>query len=346
MTGSWPTFGLTSDVRPLLARALESAEPAALVTLYAAEGAAPLGVGSQMLFTATERCGFLSGGCVEGDVAIHALAVIEDGEPRRLAYGRGGPPDIRLLCGSRIELLVERVDPGAARQLLESMAARKPALWLSDGRRQIVIEEGRRLESGLDPAHDGAESMAGRSTAVAGGSSGAIFRRYDPRPRLVILGGDPIALATARLACDAELEVVLIRPKGPVDPPPIPGLRYLRTSPAQAIGQLAPDPWTAVAALSHDLAFDHEALVAALGSLAGYVGVLGSRRRIEERQERLRDDGVGEADLRRLRAPIGLDIGAKAPFEIAVSIVAEIVAAFRCQDSCRTWRRNEARTPA
>ena len=97
-----------------------------MVTLYAAEGATPLGLGAQMLFVGDAPTGFLSGGCGEGDVALQARAVLADGAPRRLVYGRGGPPDIRLLCGSRIELLAERIDPAgaAARRLVARVKQR------------------------------------------------------------------------------------------------------------------------------------------------------------------------------------------------------------------------------
>jgi xanthine dehydrogenase accessory factor len=341
MNAAWPTFGLASDVRPLLARAVAAEEPAALVTLFGADGAAPLGVGSQMLFTPTDQCGFLSGGCVEGDVALHAREALDDGLPRRLVYGRGGPPDIRLLCGARIELLVEPVGAEQAKRLLALAHDRRAALWLSDGTAQVVLEEGGPRPS-LPPGLAAAEAAAARTTAAAGAAGEAIFRRYDPRARLVIVGGDPVALATAKVATDAELEVVLIRPKGPAEPPPVAGVRYLRDPPEAALQSLGLDPWTAVAALSHDLELDHEALRLALPSTAAYVGVLGSRRRIAERAARLRADRLDAADVRKLRAPIGLEIGARTPYEIAVSIVAEVVAAFRAQDSRRTWPCAEA----
>jgi xanthine dehydrogenase accessory factor len=328
----WPTFGLTSDVRPHLRRALAAGEPCVMATLYAAEGAAPLGLGAQMLFSRGETSGFLSGGCVEGDVALHAQAVMADGSPRWLVYGRGGPPDIQLLCGARIELLVERAGASAAERLIALSDARRPALWISDAAGQAVAAGGETASA--SPA----EEAACLTTAIAGAAGGAIFRRYDPRARLVVVGGDPIALATARLAAEAEFDVTLIRPKGPAEPPPVAGVHYLRDPPAAAFGRLALDPWTAVAALSHDLALDHEALAIALASPAAYVGVLGSRRRIEERRRHLRASGLSESDIQRLRAPIGLEIGARSPYEIAVSIVAEIVAAFRRQDALRRWR--------
>ena len=100
----WPIFGLAEDMRPAMAAAAAAGEPAAMVTLYAVEGGGPRPPGAQMLLSASTAAGFLSGGCVEGDVAVHAAQTIADGEPRHLVYGEGGPwPDIRLLCGARIE---------------------------------------------------------------------------------------------------------------------------------------------------------------------------------------------------------------------------------------------------
>jgi xanthine dehydrogenase accessory factor len=318
----------------MLERALAAGTPAVMVTLVAAEGAAPLGVGAQMLFAGEEQAGFLSGGCVEGDVALNADAVLADGAPRRLIYGRGGPPDIQLLCGSRIELLVERLAPTQAARLLALAQARRPALWLSDGHVQLCIAQGEDAPGQLGLALN----MATHSAATAGAiEGGAVFRRFDPRSRLVLIGGDPVALALARLAADAGLDVVLIRPKGPVTPPPIAGVLYMREGPAAALSRLKVDPWTAVAALSHDLDIDHEALAAALPSPALYVGALGSRRRIPERLARLRADGVPDVALARLRAPIGLEIHARTPYEIAVSILGEVIAAFRAHAERRAW---------
>ena len=108
----WPMFGLSDDVRPELAAALEAGEPCALVTLYAMVGSSPRPVGAQMLVGAERLSGFLSGGCVEADIAAHARSALGDGAPRLLIYGEGSPyPDIRLLCGGRIDILVEPIAP-------------------------------------------------------------------------------------------------------------------------------------------------------------------------------------------------------------------------------------------
>jgi xanthine dehydrogenase accessory factor len=145
-------------------------------------------------------------------------------------------------------------------------------------------------------------------------------------PRLVVIGSDPIALATASLGAQSGFETTLVRPKGPATPPPLAGVAYSRASPDAALAAIGADAWTAVAIATHDWEIDHEALLAALPSAAGYVGVVGARRRLPERLARLRAAGVSEVSLQRLRAPIGLDLGGKAPWEIAVSVIAEIIA--------------------
>jgi xanthine dehydrogenase accessory factor len=304
----WPLFGLTDDVRPALGRAVAREAPAALATIVALADGGPRPLGAQMCFSGGEVSGFLSGGCLEADLAGHAEEVLADGEPRHLVYGEGSPwPDIRLMCGARIEILVERLPPGdpAARALLAATDARAPALWLSDGRRRLCASP----------------------EAAPGSWPGTYVRRYDPVPRLVVVGSDPTALAIAALGRQTGFETCLVRPKGPADPPRgFEGLRYLRDEPAAAFAAVGLDPWTAVAVASHDAALDHAALLAALPSPASYVGALGARRRLDDRLAGLRAAGLSSANLARLRSPIGLDIGGKAPWEVALAVLAEITA--------------------
>ena len=301
----WPMHGMADDARPALAAAL-SRGPAALATIVALGDGGPRPVGAQMVFGEGIVSGFLSGGCIEADVEVHARACLVDGAPRRLVYGEGSPwPDIRLLCGARIEILVERIGPGdpAARTLLDLAAARTPAFWLSDGLRRLCVEEPQAVWPG------------------------AFERAYDPFPRLIVLGGDPTALAVAGLGAQSGFETVLVRPKGPAEPPPLPGVAYRRDDVAEALAAVGLDRWTAVAVCGHDLELDHAALTAALPSPAPYVGLLGARRRLPERIARLRAAGLTDRELAKLRAPIGLDLGGKAPFEVAVAVIGEIMAA-------------------
>lgn len=305
---SWPLFGLVDDVRPALARAAASSRPLAVATIVDLDGGGPRPVGDQMSVTQDEVCGFLSGGCLEADVVTHARELLANGgPPRRLVYGQGSPwADIRLLCGARIEILLEAIapdDPSLA-ALLELTKARRPALWLTDGERRAC----------------------GPAGAPPKPWQGAFARAYDPQPRLVVMGADPTALAIAALGVQSGFETTLVRPKGPAEPPPIPGVAYSREEPADAFATIGLDPWTAVAVASHEAALDHEGLVAALPSQAFYVGALGARRRLGDRRLGLAAAGIAKNDIDRLRTPIGLDIGGKAPFEIAMAVLAEIIA--------------------
>jgi xanthine dehydrogenase accessory factor len=340
----WPEFGLEDDVRPTLKALARAGRPAVLATLFAADGGSPRGVGTQMLFGQGEVTGYLSGGCVEADVALHAEAVMADGEPRRLVYGQGGPADVRLPCGGRIEALVERIPAGdpAAGRLLELGEARVPALWVTDGRSHAC------LAPGEDAAHLPEPLQAAVRLAERGGLCGvqaepfALFRRVDPVRRLVVLGADPPAMAMAALGAQMGFQTSLVRPKGPKTPPPLAGVRYLRSAPAEALATIGLDPFTSVAAATHDMELDEEALAAALRSDAGYVGVLGSKRRLAERLARLKALGFSEAEIGRLHAPIGLPLAGKSPWEIAVSVLGEVVQALRHAEEQRGWRAGAA----
>lgn len=260
-----------------------------LATIVALGGGGPRPVGAQMVFGRDLVSGFLSGGCVEGDVALHAAACLADGEPRRLVYGEGSPwPDIRLLCGARIEIELQRLLPDDAgiAAVLAAMDARRPTEFTTPG---------------------------------------GLTLTYEPVWKLIVLGADPTALATATLGAQSGFETTLVRPRGPVACP-LANVAYRRDEPAQALSALGLDAWTAVAVCGHDMDIDHAALITALPSAAPYVGLLGARRRLAERVERLRAAGVTESQLQRLRAPIGLDLGGKAPWEIAVAVIGEIIA--------------------
>jgi len=321
----WPAFGLMDDIRPALGAALESKTPAVLATLYDVVGGAPRGTGAQMLFTADGMTGFLSGGCIEADLALHAEAVLADGAPRRVVYGEGGPADIRLPCGSRIDVLLERVAPddAAAARLIALTDRRRTFLWVTDGVRRACLSD----DGALDlPLHlRAAAALTDQNSCGHVDQPFALYRAYTPPLHLVVIGGDPIALAVVRLATEMGIEITLIRPKGP-QAPPFALRRYRRGTVEEALAELKPDPWTAVAVLTHEPDQEHAALKAALASEAGYVGALGSRRRIPQRIARLQAAGLSIEDTARVHAPIGLAIGGKSPWEIAVSIIAEIVA--------------------
>lgn len=306
----WRLAAPVDDIREALLALPALPDRFAIATLVEVDGSAPRDVGAQMLITSGEHWGFLSGGCIEDDVARHAREALAEDAPRVLRYGEGSPwIDIKLACGSGITVLVEpvRADEPAVAALLEGWRARRPVLWSSDGTT-------RRADGGGDTRADGWD--------------GARYTRlFIPPLRLVLIGEDGGTLTAASLAKAMGWQVALVTPGGP-EAPPFEGIAYHRSDPAGAIAAIAPDPWTAIAVLSHDREDDERGLAAALRSEAFYVGAVGARVRLDQRLARLRGHGVGDAALARLHAPIGLYGFGKAPREVALSLVAEVAQAF------------------
>lgn len=169
-----------------------------------------------------------------------------------------------------------------------------------------------------------------RSTDVDIGGAAYFLRPFTPPVRLVMVGAVHVAQTLAPMADLAGLQVVV------VDPRPawltefrLPGIRRLRAWPEAAFAEIAPDHRTAIVTLTHDPKVDDPALAAALRSPAFYVGALGSRRTHGKRLDRLRELGFGDAELDRIHSPVGLDLGARTPPEIAVAILAEVLGELR-----------------
>ncbi len=311
----WPTFGWADDIRPALAAALDAGRPAVLATLYRVEGSAPRGPGAQMLFVGRSggisASGYFSGDCIEADVARHAAEVLADGKPQHLHYGLGSPwIDIRLRCGGALHVLAERIAPdcAAARALVASAKARRQCVWDSDGSEQHLIDGGGPLLSVAD------EPLR-------------IARRFDPPRRLIVSGGDPGALALAKLAHDARLETVLVRPGGPEEPPPFPVSAYLRDEVVTALEQLGIDRWTAFIGATHE---DHHDLAACLHALrqgAAWTGMIGAKSRAAGRIAALEAAGASKDELAALHLSPGIPGLGKAPWEVATGILAEVLQA-------------------
>jgi xanthine dehydrogenase accessory factor len=309
----WHLAAPIDDIREALLAAPALPDRFAIATLVAVSGSAPRDLGAQMLITDNEYWGFLSGGCIEADVARHGREALAEGVPRLLRYGEGSPwIDIKLACGSGISVLVEPVeaDEPAVVTLQGGLTTRHPVLWSSDG--------SERRATASDESHtdhwDGTRYT----------------RLFTPPLRLVLIGEDGAALTTATLAREMGWEVALITPGGP-EAAPFPGIAYHRSDPATALAAIGADRWTAIAVLSHDREDDERGLAAALQSEAFYVGAIGARVRLDQRVARLRGHGVSEAAIARLHAPIGLYGFGKAPRDVALSLVAEVAQAFQAR---------------
>ncbi len=166
-----------------------------------------------------------------------------------------------------------------------------------------------------------------RSGSLEPAESGLFVRCHVSAPRMVLVGAVHIAQALAPMAAMAGFEVIVVDPRRAFAAPArLPGVRMLSQWPDEAMSDLGIDAQTAVVTLSHDPKLDDPALVAALRSRAFYVGALGSTRTHAKRVARLTEAGLGDAAAR-IRAPVGLDLGGRAPAEIAVSILAQVIQA-------------------
>ena len=308
---------------------LAEGRPAALATVLRTWGSSPRPEGSQLAATADGAfVGSVSGGCVEAAVVEEAAAVLAGAPPRHLQYGVSDERawSLGLACGGRIAVRVERADAALLRPLLEDLAARRPVVVVTP----LPGGPPRLVHPGEAPGE--LDALVRRAVARDGsgqldGPDGRLFlRAYAPPVRLVIVGAVHIAQALAPMAQLAGYDVVVADPRqGFATPERLPGAALLGEWPDAALRRLRPDARTAVVALSHDPKLDDPALFEALSSEAFYVGALGSRGSHAARLDRLRAEGVGEAALSRIRGPVGLDLGAVSPGEIAAAILAELV---------------------
>ena len=308
---------------------------AALATVVETWGSAPRPVGSQLAISGQgEIMGSVSGGCVEGAVVTEAEAALADGQPRMLTFGVSDDTAfaVGLACGGRIRVLVEPVGdapgsmpPGMLADLVAARAARRAVAYVYD-----PATHARRLTPG--PGDALAEAIATRMRADRSGveEDGTFIAIHNPPLRMVVVGAVHIAQPLVMMARACAYDPVLIDPRATFGAEHrFPGERILDDWPDAAMAALAPDARTAVVTLTHDPKLDDPALIAALASPAFYIGCLGSSRTHAKRLERLRAAGIADAAIARLHAPVGLDIGAKSPAEIAVSIMAQVTEVLR-----------------
>jgi xanthine dehydrogenase accessory factor len=316
----------------------------AVATVIATGGSAPRPIGAKLALDDRGRvAGAVSGGCVEGAVVELAAQVLRDGRPRTGAYGisDGEAWDVGLPCGGTIEVDVAAWAPAPggpqARFAALAAAGARAALVtaLDDDRAQtLVLPDGAPEGAPLDDATLAAARtlLWAQRSALLPEDGGA--RRFAdvcaPPPRLVVVGAVPVAQALCRAARDAGWRPFVVDPRSRfATPERLPDAeRVVVAWPADGIAQLGGiDPATAVVALSHDPKIDDPALVLAVRAGATFVGAMGSRRATADRRARLAAAGLTDAEIGRIAAPVGLDLGATGDAETALSIMAELVAA-------------------
>lgn len=348
------------DIAEELHRWVEQGRDFAVATVVAVGGSAPRQPGAALAVDADGTAiGSVSGGCVEGAVYELCQQALEDGEPvlERFGYSDDDAFAVGLTCGGIIDILVTPVRAGdPVREVITAglaAAARGEAAALARvvsgpaellGRALLVRAEGG-YEGGFGAhpeldrtvaAEAGAFLDAGRTGTLEIGEQGSrcgapltiLIESSVPAPRMIVFGAIDFASALVRVGkflgyhvtvCDAR-PVFATRTRFPeadeivVEWPH----KYLERTPV--------DARTVLCVLTHDAKFDIPLLQLALRLPVAYVGAMGSRRTHLDRNERLREVGVTELELARLRSPIGLDLGARTPEETALSIGAEIVA--------------------
>lgn len=299
---------------------------AVLATVIETWGSAPRPVGSQLAISgAMGMAGSVSGGCVEGAVVEEALVALRDGGSRILTFGVSDEEAfaVGLACGGTIRVLVEPVGPGIPEALLADLVAarkdRRPVAY-----RVNTTSWQRRLE-GLS------EDLAERFRADKSGTEGEEFIAiHNPPLRMVVVGAVHIAQHLVAMARACGYDPLIVDPReafGSAER--FPGEVISHDWPDEALRGFGLDARTAVVTLTHDPKLDDPAIRAALASDAFYIGCLGSTRTQARRMARLTEAGVAAAALARLHAPVGLNIGARSPAEIALSIMAEITQVLR-----------------
>lgn len=305
---------------------------AALATVVETWGSAPRQAGSQLVVSGDGQImGSVSGGCVEGAVVAEALEAMADGIPRLLTFGVSDDSAfaVGLACGGTIRVLVEPVGTGGDRlapELLEALVAARAgrqALGYS-----VALDTwARRL---VEPGQDAAVDARLRSDTSGMEEAGRFIAVHNPPLRLIVVGAVHIAQPLLIMARACGYAPTLIDPRAAFGSAArFPGEVIVEDWPDEAMKALAPDARTAVVTLTHDAKLDDPAILAALTSACFYLGCLGSTRTHAKRLERLRAAGVHDADIARIHAPVGLNIGAKTPAEIAVSILAQITQVLR-----------------
>ncbi len=339
------------DILTDIERWQNDGESIALATVIQTWGSAPRKVGSCMALTASGKIvGSVSGGCVENAVVEAGLETLKTNRPQLLHFGVADETawEVGLACGGSIEVLVQPLDPKFFDVLKNNLNNETPVVHALVfrgaemlGREALLSESGvvagalgnewdsTVLKVGIDALYKGNPRREQLSNSLE-----VFFNVLLPSPKLIIVGGVHIAMPLVSLAKTLGFRVAVIDPRkfwaneerfSHVD-------ELIQEWIEPAFERVAITRSTAIVMLTHDPKLDDPAVKIALNSNAFYIGALGSKTTNEKRRARLLNDGVNENQLARLHAPIGLDIGASTPEEIALAIMSEVVKSFRNQN--------------
>lgn len=307
------------DVLPTMKRWAEAGTPFALARVVSTWGSAPRSPGSAMVISVYGHvAGSVSGGCIEGAVISEASEALKDGRRRHCTYGVDSATawSVGLSCGGQVSVLVQPFDAasGPGKRWMEALDRGDP----------LTIRT---------PLGQGEETVGAPAGDDTTGVEDDHFVHHIPRPaRLLIIGGADIAVHLTAMANRLDFEVTIVDPRAVFtdaerfDSQPA---KLLTAWPQEVLPTFKPDDQTYAVLLTHDPRIDDPALRILLAAPTRYIGALGGRKTQKARTERMIRDGFGPQDLARIRGPVGLDLGASGPAEIATSIAAELVAVRR-----------------
>jgi xanthine dehydrogenase accessory factor len=338
---------IVSDINNWLT---EDQQHIVLATVIQTWGSAPRKAGDKMAFTADGQIsGSVSGGCVEGAVIEAGNEVLTTGIPQLLHFGVADETawEVGLACGGTIDIFVEPLHIETYVFLHEIVRndqvghcvtiLRGPEDWV--GKKWIGVLDGIYFNQlpqslNLSIANLLRENFPATTKRLQLSDSVELFvEQFRPAPTLIMVGGVHIAVALTSMAKTLGFRTIVIDPRrafGSDDRFPHAD-QLLTLWPQKAFAELEITPETAVALLTHDPKIDDPALEIVLPSSAFYIGALGSRKTHAKRVERLQKKGVDAAQISRIHAPIGLNLNAQTPEEIALSVMAEVVQAYRSQ---------------
>jgi xanthine dehydrogenase accessory factor len=317
-------------------------ETVAVATVVRVVGSAPRPVGARMVVSSTGcMAGSVSGGCVETTVYEESMQVLAGGPARNLHFGITDDMiwDVGLACGGTIDVFVQRLDPALVAALARCSEQGEPAALATVvageglGNSALVTSAGPVLAAPDEQLIAAAqEALATRARAGAirqvGPGTEIFAEAFLPPPVLVIIGGVHVAIPLTHFAKELGFRVVVADPRARfANRERFPQAdEVLVEWPDEALAHLEIGAGTYIVLLTHDPKIDEPALATALQTEAAYVGAIGSRRTHTERFQRMEKWGVQAQQLRRVYAPIGLDLGGRTPAETALSIIAQVVA--------------------
>jgi xanthine dehydrogenase accessory factor len=319
---------------------LENGEEIALATVVALQGSSLRPVGSQMAVTKSGKMtGSVSGGCVAGAVTQQAEEVLAGGEPARLRYEPGDEEgwQVGLACGGTVEVYVEAFS-GLHRRWLQTMQQEETVAMvtsLKTGEHALIWPDGR-WEGDKALITILPDSFDELSNGILETNLGEVFCQVFSAPAtLHIIGAVHIAARLVELAKVLGLRTRVIDARAAfARQERFPHAdELIQAWPQETLSQEQLHPRDSIIVLSHDAKFDVPALEIALNSDVNYIGLLGSKKTQEKRKQALREKGFSATALARIHGPVGLKIGAKTPAEIAVSILAEMIAVQRSMET-------------